>query len=178
MFRVLARAAIALALGALSAFAALPAQSDAGLCDGCVSGVANYHQTFTMTGPAGQLCYVSALWWRQDGTCEAEWADDGSYTCVPAAGCQFMVQTSCSCGTACQNIVVSVYLLSGALVFSMPSQGVYVVGTPCNFQQWVAVSVYNVATGESTSQLQGVACSACEGGGGGGEDDNDGGGGG
>jgi hypothetical protein len=166
MIRILSGAAAALVLGVLTAFAARPPQSDSDLvCAGCYSGIMNWHPVLSMTDPNGNQCYVIGTIWRRDGTCKIEYSDSTeppTVDCVPDSICQFIMQTQCTCGTDCQHIYVSMYNIDGTLVFSMPSQGTYIFGMPCNTMQYVVFVAHNTWTGEVTSQLNGFSCSDCK----------------
>lgn len=168
MIRIFMGAAAALVLGVLTAFAALPPQdAPPPDCSGCMSGIANWHPVLPMTDSNGNKCDVILTIWRQDGTCVLkEYPTDATegdpyYDCIPDMPCGFMIQSQCTCGTACQHIYVSMYTVDGTLVFSMPSQGVYIVGMPCDSLQWVTFVAHNTLTGQTISQLNGFSCSEC-----------------
>ena len=164
MFRILLRAVAALALGALSALAAAgdPDQEPAA-CTGCRAGVGNAHQVFTMTDDNGDICFLTATWWRAAGSCKLVETSDGTCKCVTRLPCRYIIQTHCTCGSACQNMSVQVSTLDGSLNFTMGAQATYLVAAPqCGWSNTFVVNVFNNATGETTWQIQTANCSRCE----------------
>lgn len=166
MMRALLGAVTFLMLGALTAFAsrASASESQGPICTGCLSGVENYHPIYTMTDSYGNICYVTMVIWRQDGNCKSILSGDGSsYTCEEEMPCQFFIQSHCTCGQDCQNIMVTMMNIDGTLIMSFPSE--YTTnpfGLRCDWTESVVIYVHNVLTNKGMSQVNGFSCDYCD----------------